>query len=42
MNANTTHLQARAKALRMPGLLAHWDSLAATAGSVGLDCAVAG
>lgn len=26
----TTQLQARAKALRMPGLLAHWDSLAFT------------
>ena len=30
MNTNTTHLQARAKALRLAGLLAHWDSLAAT------------
>jgi len=33
MNMNTpinaTHLQARARALRMHGLLAHWDSLAA-------------
>lgn len=31
MNTSThiTHLQTRAKALRMPGLLAHWDSLAA-------------
>lgn len=34
MNTNTTHLQARAKALRMPGLLAHWDSLAATPGQL--------
>lgn len=34
MNTNTAHLQARAKALRLPGLLAHWDSLAATPGQL--------